>query len=191
MYHAHIVQQKQSATHISELKLYHKGKNSWGSLLYNKLQRRNSASLVTSVQAQLELWWWNFFLFLFFGKYIITCWKTVCVHRHMSTYMCMLVCLITHIFHPPHPFLVPHFHTHNPGRKKNLMCIFIGLSIFYISFSSITGMSCSTSVFLFSVLPELSTWHHYSSWGNNNNHQTKNKAISFQHLYLIQEVPFT
>lgn len=115
--------------------------------------------------------------FFFFGKYIITCWINVCVHTHMSTYMCMLVCLITHIFHPPHPFLVPHFHTHNPGRKKNLMCIFIGLSICYISFSSITGMSCSTSVFLFSVLPELSTWHHYSSWGNNNHHKTKRKQF--------------
>lgn len=107
--------------------------------------------------------------------------------------MCVLVCLITHIFHPPYPFLVPHFHTHIPGRKKNLMCIFISPSICYISFSSTTGMSCSTSVFLLSVSPELNTLHHWreSSWGNNNNHQTKNKAISFQHLDLIQEVPFT
>jgi len=42
------------------------------------------------------------------------------------------------------------------------------------------------SVFLLSLSPELSTLHDCRE-----NYQEKKKAISFQHLDLVQEVPYT
>lgn len=77
-----------------------------------------------------------------------------------------------------------HIPTHASLERRKTFCVFLlACQSANFFFSSITGMSCSMSVFL-SLSPELSTLHdcRESYWGK--------KAISFQHLDLIQEIPY-